>query len=57
MWIFAIIGLLALLFGNTRFPMATAVYIVVMIGACIFNDRILIWIAATVVYCLYRKNN
>ena len=38
MWIFAIIGLLALLLGNTRFPMATAVYIVVMIGACIFND-------------------
>lgn len=57
MWIFAVIGLLAMLFGNTRFPMATAIYIVVMVGGTIFNDRILIWIAATVIYFIYRKNN
>ena len=54
MWL---VGLLSLLFGKTEHAMAHAIYIIVMIGGTIFHDRILIWIASTIIYLSYIKNN
>ena len=39
-----------LLFGNTENPMLHAIYVLVMVIGAIFNDRILIWVAATIIY-------
>lgn len=32
----------------------TFIYIAVMVGGTIFKDRIMLWIAATVIYLLWR---
>lgn len=36
---------------------ATILYIVVMLGALIFTDRVLIWIAATIIYFCFRNRH
>ena len=36
---------------------ATILYIVVMLGGLIFNDRILIWIVATIIYVGFRNRH
>ena len=52
MWI---LGLLLLLFGDTENPLLHALYVLTMIVGAIFNDRILIWVAATVIYVIKLK--
>ena len=47
MWI---LGLLLLLFSNTENPMLHAIYVLVMLVGTIFNDRVIIWVAATIIY-------
>ena len=47
MWI---LGLLMLLFGDTENPLLHAVYVLVMVVGAIFNDRVIIWVAATIIY-------
>lgn len=54
MWV---LGLLLLLFGDTEQPLTHAIYVIVMVVGTIFHDRILIWIAATIIYVMKLKNN
>ena len=52
MWI---LGLLMLLFGDTENPLLHAVYVLVMVVGAIFNDRVLIWVMATIIYVVKLK--
>ena len=52
MWI---LGLLMLLFGESENPLLHASYVLTMVVGAIFNDRVLIWVAATVIYVIKLK--